>query len=88
MAKPKESQEIPKERILIEIDGEEKWAYAYTIRNAAQFLGYTDKGMRNLIDRHKAEGHPVPLYKPQIGRGLLILEDTLKDLQRAVPVDD
>lgn len=88
MEKENTQQEIPKERILIEVDGQEQWAFAYTIANAAKFLGFTDKGFRNILDKHKKEGHPVPLYKPQIGRGTLILEDTLKDLQRAVPVDD
>lgn len=83
-----QQQEIPKERILIEVDGKEQWRFAYTISNAAKFLGFTDKGLRNAIERHRKEGHPIPLYKPQIGRGTLILEDTLKDLQRAVPIED
>jgi hypothetical protein len=83
-----DEQQIPKERILIEVDGQEKWVFAYSISNAARFLGYTDKGLRNIIERHKNEGHPIQLYKPQIGRGTLILEETLKDLQRAVPTDD
>ena len=83
-----QDEQIPKTRILIEIDGEEKWVFAYTIANAAKFLGFTDKGFRNIIDRQKKEGHPIQLYKPQIGGGLLILENTLKDLQRAQPVED
>jgi len=81
-------QEIPKERILINVDGQEKWVFAYTIGNAAKYLGKSDKGMRDIIDRLKKEGHPMQLYKPQIGRGTLILEDDLKSLVRAVPIDD
>lgn len=78
-----QGQEIPKERILIEVGGEEKWVFAYTISNAAKFLGFTDKGFRNILAKSKEDGKPIPTYKPQIGRGTLVLEETLKDLRRA-----
>lgn len=84
----KQQQEVPKERILIDAEGEERWTYAYTIGNAAKFVGISDKGMRDIIERLKKEGRPVQLYKPQIGRGLMILESDLKSLMKAVPVDD
>jgi hypothetical protein len=76
------------EKLLIEVDGKDTWVNAYTLGNAAKLVGKTYKGFQKILERQEKEGRKVQLYKPQIGKGTYILEDALKDLMRARPVED
>lgn len=76
------------EKLLIEVDGSEKWVEAYNLSNAAKFLNRSLRGLTLIIENQKKLGNPVQLWKPQIGRGTYILVDDLKELMRARPVED
>lgn len=75
--------ELQPERLLIEINGEERWVNAYTLGNAAKKVGRSYKGFQGIVERNK-----VQLWKPQIGKGTYILEEDLKNLMRALPIKD
>jgi hypothetical protein len=83
-----EVQELKPEKLLIEVDGAEKWVDAYNLSNAAKFIGRSLPGLNVIIENQKKAGKPVQLWKPQIGRGTYILVEDLKDLMRARPIED
>lgn len=89
MPNEEENQDILQpEKLLIEVDGSEQWVDAYNLSNAAKFLGRSLRGLTLIIENQKKAGRPVPLWKPQIGRGTYIRVEDLKDLMRARPVED